>query len=138
MTIIDGLCECGCGGRAPLAQRTNRAKGHIRGVPLRFITGHNSRLKDDPVAKVDTSAGPDGCWPWTGSLNRKGYGRAQSRGVHRQAHRAVYERLVGPVDPALHLDHLCRNKVCCNPAHLEAVTPSENRARQAAALRVAS
>lgn len=42
------------------------------------------------------------------------------------AHRWGYERFIGPVPPELHMDHLCRNPGCVNPAHLEPVTPGEN------------
>jgi hypothetical protein len=64
------------------------------------------------------------CWNWTGALDN-GYGRFQGgpRGskVHR-AHRLAYELLVGPIPEGLVLDHLCRNRRCVNPDHLEPVT----------------
>lgn len=67
----------------------------------------------------------DGCWEWTGSHDREGYGRFQ----HNAAHRAAYERLIGPIPPGLVIDHLCRNRGCQNPAHMEAVTIGENARR---------
>lgn len=74
---------------------------------------------------------PTGCWEWTGSLNiPNGYGRFYRRingvGRLRLAHRVSYETFVGPIPAGLEMDHLCRNKPCCNPAHLEPVTRSEN------------
>lgn len=45
------------------------------------------------------------------------------------AHRYAYELLVGPIPEGLHIDHLCRVRLCVNPAHLEAVTCHENNRR---------
>lgn len=76
-----------------------------------------------------TPLGP--CWEWTGHRNADGYGRTNVRngdGTHRKVlvHRATYEALHGPIPPGLTIDHLCRNRACCNPAHLEAVTHRVN------------
>jgi len=68
------------------------------------------------------------CWLWTGAQSR-GYGRVLRGGAMWQAHRWVYERLVGPVASELQLDHLCRTRCCCNPDHLEPVTPRANTLR---------
>lgn len=68
----------------------------------------------------------DGCWDWTGAKNTNGYGRIQVDGKTAYAHRASYEHYVGPIPDGLHLDHLCRNRSCVNPAHLEPVTCREN------------
>lgn len=73
------------------------------------------------------------CWLWTAATAR-GYGKFSfgtlanpSRMVH--AHRFSYELLVGPIPDGLELDHLCRVKLCVNPAHLEPVTHQENTRR---------
>lgn len=81
-------------------------------------------------AKVEASA--DGCWNWTGSRNWKGYGFFKvtnpppEAGLSVGAHRIAYLMLVGPIPDGLQLDHLCRNRACVRPEHLEPVTNREN------------
>lgn len=70
-----------------------------------------------------------GCWEWVGALASNGYGSVSIGGKGYSTHRAAYTALVGEVPDGLQLDHLCRNKACCNPAHLEPVTGSENQRR---------
>jgi hypothetical protein len=72
-----------------------------------------------------------GCWTWTASLFRKGYAcfavpLGDGAWKRVRAHRHAYLILVGPVSDGLHLDHLCRNRACVNPAHLEPVSPQVN------------
>lgn len=71
-----------------------------------------------------------GCWEWTGALNSRGYGQVGVLGVSKSTHRVAYELLVGPIPEQLQIDHLCRNKPCCNPQHLEPVTVLENMRRR--------
>ncbi|MFN2485673.1 MAG: HNH endonuclease signature motif containing protein [Acidimicrobiia bacterium] len=80
---------------------------------------------------------PNGCWLWTGNL-ANGYGRFWLGGKTQPAHRVAYEELVGPVPDGLELDHLCFNKSCINPWHLEAVTHAENVRRSDVALGIRS
>lgn len=70
-----------------------------------------------------------GCWAWTRHLNRDGYGHIRIGGTKYRAHRAAYMLLVGPIPDGLVLDHLCRNRGCVNPEHLEPVTDEVNRMR---------
>jgi HNH endonuclease len=67
----------------------------------------------------------DKCWPWGGTIQSKGYGLVGGRLVHR----VVYELVRGPIPAGLTIDHLCRNRRCANPSHLEAVTMQENYRR---------
>ena len=73
-----------------------------------------------------------GCWDWTGAKTKEGYGMIGAGGEGNKrvlTHRAAYEMVNGPIPEGLQIDHLCRNTRCCNPAHLEAVTPEENNLR---------
>lgn len=75
---------------------------------------------------------PTGCWIWQGGLT-DGYGNfswARPGGIRsHRAHRLAYQLTIGPIPDGCELDHLCRNKACINPAHLEPVSHVENMRR---------
>jgi hypothetical protein len=68
------------------------------------------------------------CWNWTGARDR-GYGRFGINGKTVYAHRVAYELWVAPLTPGLTVDHLCRNRSCVNPEHLEEVPNRTNQLR---------
>jgi hypothetical protein len=98
--------------------------GHVV-TAKRFPMPRN--LADRWWLRVDKT-GPDGCWQWIGAKWARGYGIFTLPGTQQRiaAHRWGYEHLVGPIPDGLELDHLCRNRQCVNPEHLEPVTHLEN------------
>ncbi len=72
----------------------------------------------------------DGCELWTGTILSSGYGQVKIRGRRYLAHRWVYEQEVGPIPEELEIDHLCGQKACVRPSHLEVVTHAVNCQRR--------
>lgn len=74
------------------------------------------------------------CWLWTGYIQPNGYGQFKPDGRRgakiSSPHRFAYEHYIGPIPDGFEVDHLCRRRNCCNPAHLEAVTVQVNRKRR--------
>lgn len=101
-------------------------KLQLRGEDLRPIRDYLPRTTNDDDAlfwaTVDQGAS-DACWPWRGSMSTSGYGLFR----RKFAHRIAYERTHGAIRPGMQVDHQCRNRECCNPAHLKQVTAGENR-----------
>jgi hypothetical protein len=92
-----------------------------RGLPRKFQHGPVVQRIKNKVKVLET-----GCWIFTGSLMKKGYGHISADGGARRVHRVMWENEFGPVPDGLELDHLCGQRACCNPQHLEAVTHTEN------------
>jgi hypothetical protein len=87
--------------------------------------------KNGPVSAGSQELGP--CWVRPFWLQPNGYAYWQvGRRVKIMAHRYAYELTHGAIPAGLHIDHLCRNRMCVRPSHLEAVTPAENNRRAAA------
>ena len=83
--------------------------------------------------KVNHTGGPETCWPWLGkSRDASGYGVYNPGNKNVRVHRLAWKLANDqPVPDGLTIDHTCRNKLCCNPDHLEPVTVEENSRRAA-------
>lgn len=96
----------------------NRKAAKARVLPI------EDRLSANLLIRV-----PDLCYIWQGSTNGRGYGIISVEGRRCYVHRVTYELEHGPIPRGLMIDHLCRQTLCCNPDHLEAVTNRENTIR---------
>ena len=96
--------------------------------------GHVFRPADERFAEKVVIDEQSGCHEWSGSRDKRGYGRFSREGNTGLAHVYAYERQHGSVPDGLELDHLCRNTRCVNPLHLEAVTHRENMKRSGRAI----
>lgn len=84
-------------------------------------------MKNDiSIVMQKISIDSHGCWIWNGYKTRSGYGTIHIGGKQKRAHRVVYEFIKGSIPDGIELDHLCRNKLCCNPDHLDPVDHRTN------------
>lgn len=105
-------------------------------MPTQYTHQRTSRTPYSPAlrlarfwARVDTSAGEIGCWPWLGYKNARGYGQVRIEGRRLYpAYRFAWESVNGPMDKAFEARHTCDNPPCCNPLHIEPGTHADNLA----------
>lgn len=96
-----------------------------RGSTGEPIVGH---LPANLANRILLSA--DGCWLFTGARQSRGYGSVGiGNGRTALAHRVAYEATVGEIPDGMTIDHLCLNKTCLNPEHMQVVTRAENTRR---------
>lgn len=123
--------------RAEEIQRNRPDDGEVQWLvdQLKSVVGTTSRsYKAKNIAAVDVfkfwahvdRPSTTDCWTWKGAVSQYGYGR-YGKGS-QPAHRVAYRLVLGPIrtDGDWTLDHLCRNRLCVNPFHMEVVTRGEN------------
>lgn len=126
-----GFCLCGCGQQTAISPGTTDVV--LAGEPRRYLAGHSSRGRRKPGRYVIEDHGfTTPCWTWQLFRDKDGYGTEWFNGVSCRAHRAAWERVNGPIPRGLEIDHLCSNRSCVNPDHLEPVTSAENSRRAVA------
>lgn len=84
----------------------------------------DSKQRERVLSKVERREGE--CWIWKAAISANGYAKVYWEGRMEPAHRILYLILRGPIPDGFDLDHLCRNRGCVNPDHLEPVTRREN------------
>lgn len=124
-----GLCMCGCGKPTPLARRNQYTRGTRAGHPVCYLPGHhpNGQALSPVKYIIDPNSG---CWVWQRCKSPEGYAKSIRVDGHAYApHRFYYEQKYGPIPAGLALDHLCKNRLCVNPDHLQPVTQTQNTRR---------
>lgn len=116
--------KCDCGRELEVASRALRAGRTQSCGCLYRKTWTRKEFLQYVRQDADT-----GCWVWTRAKSPEGYGIAKRFGTDRMASRVAYTLFVGPIAVGLQIDHLCRNRACVNPLHLEPVTQRENLLR---------
>lgn len=121
---------------APVAQSVEQRTFNPRAVRSKLTGGTISldllplRMRARIQLEVSPICGLSGfCWGWTGAATSRGYGSISYQSRVWSTHKLAYVLTVGAVPNGLQLDHLCCNKLCCNPAHLEPVTSKVNVGR---------
>lgn len=106
-----------------------RRRDRIGYVPFCSLTCNRSAAGTRSRFHYWVIMNDSGCWGWAGRKQPDGYSKFRDNNRSSLAHRYSYEHFRGPIPDGLVIDHLCRNRSCSNPAHLEAVTMRENLLR---------
>lgn len=123
-----GTCHCGCNGQTRLAPKSDPRDGSVKGVPYRYIYQHQHRTTPFPYEIMDCGYKTP-CWVWVWSKYSNGYGAYNGGHGHNSAHVIYWQEKNGPIPEGMELDHLCNQRPCVNPDHMEAVTHLENMTR---------
>lgn len=132
--MLDKTCTVGvCSGLAALAAERGGSQEKRTAMDNKIIGRIGSKID-----KVDNGFLIDGkvseCWIWNGYVDKYGYGMVKIDGAKIGAHRVTFALFNEDLIDGMHVDHLCRNRACCNPNHLEQVTPVVNTRRGSVAV----
>lgn len=119
VSVGSGFCRCGCGERTRVAPQDYPKRGIRKGEPQQFVKQHQARRRKAFIVNPET-----GCWIWQGYTIPQGYAMQSIDGESKLVHVLHWERLNGSVPPPgpdgrYELHHLCGDKACVNPGHLE-------------------
>lgn len=96
-----------------------------------------SPIRDEIIERIAENVNIDddtGCWEWRGGTSGDGrgggYGRISVHGHTSAVHRVMWCLIHGYLPRQKQIDHVCKNRICCNPRHLEMVTHKENQRRK--------
>jgi hypothetical protein len=129
-TRIRGVCS------VPSCGKEHRAKGYCwthygrwkaHGDPYTKKSKYNRNPISERIWQYIKKE--EFCWRWVYALDVQGYGALKVSNKSKKAHRVVYELLRGPIPENMTLDHLCKNRWCVNPDHMDIVTSGENALR---------
>lgn len=131
--ILAGKVACSNLERA-LAEEIHRLTGTRRWKRGVDVSSMTPKAIEKFWSLVDKSGGEDACWPWLGRCNKDGYGHTYIKGNRSdvRVHRVACALAGIPQPEGMEADHLCRNRPCCNPKHIQFVTPEENKNRSTA------
>lgn len=121
----------GC--EAPVRCKSLCSKHYQRNAKYGTPTPYKPSEHERFWSKVAKGA-PDECWLWE-AATRGDYGFFNVPPTTIRSHRYAYMEAYGPIADGLHVDHMCHVKLCCNPAHLQAVTVKQNAENRAGAMR---